>query len=381
MQNLKTWAEIDLSALEHNFKILKNLLRPNTKALAVCKADAYGHGMIEIAKKLEECGADMLAVARVEEGVRLRENNIKTPILCLGEAEPDLAELIVKNNITQAIGDLNIAKKLSQNALILGAKIKVHIKIDTGMGRIGFYWPDNVDNKNFNSENNIAQLANLKGLEIDGMFSHFANAEGDKNYTLRQINKFKEAKNFLEKNGLNLNICHIAASDGAILYPDAHFNMVRFGIVLYGYASTVSGNENSNLNLKPVMTLKSRISAVRELPAKTKIGYGCTAELERNSVIAVLQTGYADGLPRILSNNYSIKIHNKMCKIIGRICMDMCMVDITDLVKSGDKINVGDEAIIYDGDLIVNAARNANTVIHEILCLCNAPRIKRVFIN
>ena len=375
-----TWAEVDLGALEHNFKVLKSLLEPGVKALAICKANAYGHGIIEIAKRLEQCGADMLAVARVSEGVELRENNIKLPVLCLGEAEPDLADLIANNNIIQAVGNLELAKKLSQEALKLNKIIQVHVKIDTGMSRIGFYIPDDKAAR-LKVVNEILELKNLKGLEVKGMFSHFANAAGDADYSQLQLDKFNDIKEQLINNGLKLETCHIAASDAMILRNDTHLNMVRMGIALYGYKSCVTGNIDSELGLKPVMKLKSRIAAVRSLPKGTKIGYGCTHELTRDSVIAVLQVGYADGLPRLLSNNYCVKINNIKCKILGRVCMDMCMADVTDLINDNISVEVGDEAVIYDGDLTVEAAKNAGTVIHEILCLCSSPRIQHVYFN
>ena len=377
-----TWAEVDLSKLEHNFKVLKALLKPGVKALAICKANAYGHGLAEVAKRLEQCGADMLAIARVSEGVELRENNIKSEILCLGEAEPELAALIANNNITQAVGSLELAEKLSQEALSLNKIINIHVKLDTGMSRIGFYVPDDVKARG-EIINKILKLKDLKGLNIKGMFSHFANAEGDENYTQSQIDKFKYVKDSLESKGLKLGTCHIAASDALILNQASHFDMVRMGIALYGYKSCVTGNVDSNLGLKPAMKLKSRISSVRALPKGTKIGYGCTHELTRDSVIAVLQVGYADGLPRILSNKCSVKINNIKCKVLGRIFMDMCMADVTDLINNNNNINVnvGDEAVVYDEELIVDAARNAGTVIHEILCLCSSPRIQHVYLN
>ena len=213
------------------------------------------------------------------------------------------------------------------------------------------------------------------------MFSHFANAAGDADYSQLQLDKFNDIKEQLINSGLKLETCHIAASDALILRNDTHLNMVRMGIALYGYKSCVTGNIDSELGLKPVMKLKSRIAAVRSLPKGTKIGYGCTHELTRDSVIAVLQVGYADGLPRLLSNNYCVKINNIKCKILGRVCMDMCMADVTDLINDNISVEVGDEAVIYDGDLTVEAAKNAGTVIHEILCLCSSPRIQHVYFN
>ncbi|MDY6401983.1 MAG: alanine racemase [Synergistales bacterium] len=369
----RTWAEINLDNLEHNIKTLRKLLNPDAKFLGVCKADAYGHGMTECAKKLQACGADWIAVASVTEGAELRRNGITLPILCLGQANPDLAPLMCEYDITQAVGDLENGRALSDYAGSVGKKIKIHVKIDTGMSRTGFYWPDT--NKE-SVAREIKNLCELPGLEHEGMFTHFAAADDDENFTRLQLKKFLEAKEFLLRLGLSFKLIHAAASVGILNYPEAHLNMGRFGLVLYGYESTDTGNEGSTLGLQPVMKVKSKITAVRKLPAGTTISYGRTFTLKRDSLVAVLPIGYADGLPRVLSNNFSVKIHDVLCPILGRICMDMTMADVTDL----EGVKAGDVAVIFDGDLIPLAAKNSGTIIHEIVC-SPSPRVPRVFIE
>ncbi len=371
----RTWAEIDLDALEHNVKILRGLLRNGAKFLGVCKANAYGHGMLAVARKLQECGADMLAVASVAEGIELRENGVTIPILCLGQSEPELAELICKYGITQAVEDFENANLLSQRAVEINRKIKIHVKIDTGMGRIGFFW----DKHNHQAANEIAELCKLPGLDAEGIFTHFADAD-EPDYTELQIEKFNDALETLSQLGVTFRISHAAASVGVLKYPHAHFNMGRFGLVLYGYESTENGNEGSNLGLRPVMTVKSKISAVRKLPENYTVSYGRTCKLSRDSLIAVLPIGYADGFPRILSNKANVKIHGKICPVIGRVCMDMIMADVTDIANSGESVKAGDVAVIFDEELVTDDARKAGTIIHEILSEI-LPRVTRVYVE
>ncbi len=375
----RTWAEINLDNLAENFKILRAKLNPKSKFLAVCKANAYGHGIIECAKKFQDLGADYIAVASVIEGAELRENGITIPILCLGQANPDLALLTAEYKITQAVGDLENGEKISKIISAKNSKIKIHVKIDTGMSRTGFYWPDD-ENEKLKTAGEIKKLCELPSLEAEGIFTHFAAADDDKNFTRLQLKKFLDAKEKLSALKINFKISHAAASVGVLNYPESHLDMGRFGLVLYGYADTEKGNEGSTLGLKPVMKVKSKITAVRKLPAGTTISYGRTFELKRDSLIAVLPVGYADGLPRNLSNNFSVKIHENLCPILGRICMDMCMADVTDLKLKNINVKPGDIATILDGDLIPTAAKNAGTIIHEILCN-PSQRVPRIFIN
>lgn len=375
----RTWAEINLDNLERNIKNLRGLLRNNAKFLGVCKANAYGHGMVQIAKKLQECNADMIAVASVQEGIELRKKGITIPILCLGQSSSDLTNLICKYKITQTIENFEIGKEFSQKAVQLQKKVKIHIKIDTGMGRIGFFWPEegelNEDEKNKTAQK-ILELCNLPGLEPEGIFTHFADGDNEE-YTNSQIKKFKEALEYLSNLGLKFPIAHAAASTGIIKYPYAHFDMGRFGIILYGYASTETGNKESDLNLIPIMTIKSRISSVRNLPKGSTVSYGCTYKLKTDSTIAVIPIGYADGFPRCLSNKANVKIHNKLCPVLGRVCMDMMMVDVTSIK---DEVKAGDIATIFDEELITESAKKANTIIHEILSQILS-RVNRIYID
>ena len=371
----RTWAEINLDYLAYNIKTLRKILNPEAKCLCVCKANAYGHGMTDCAKIFQDNGADWLAVAAVFEGAELRQNGITLPILCLGQANPELAPMMCEYDITQAVGDFENGQAISNYAVSVNKKIKIHVKIDTGMSRTGFYWPDS-ENEKEKTANEIKNLCNLPGIEAEGMFTHFAVADDDENFTKLQLKKFLDAKKYLSSLGISFKLNHAAASVGVLNYPEAHLNMGRFGLVLYGYASTDIGNEGSNLGLKPVMKVKSKITAVRKLPAGTTISYGRTFTLKRDSLIAVLPVGYADGLPRILSNNFSVKIHNTLCPVLGRICMDMTMADVTDLKE----VKAGDVAIILDEDLVPLAAKNSGTIIHEIVCNPSR-RVPRVYIK
>ena len=243
------------------------------------------------------------------------------------------------------------------------------------MSRTGFYWPDDETAKH-ETANLIDELCSLPGLEAEGIFTHFAVADDDKDFTHLQLNRLLEARRYLAKIGRTFSITHAAASIGTLDYPEAHLDMGRFGLVLYGYASTETGNYGSTLGLRPVMTVKSRITAVRRLPAGTAISYGRTHTLKRDSVIAVLPIGYADGLHRVLSNKLRVKIHDTICPNVGRVCMDMTMVDVTDIPG----VKAGDVATVFDGELAAEEARNAGTIIHELVCSPSL-RVPRVYIE
>ena len=368
----RTWAEINLKSLEKNIEILRTQISNQTKFLAVVKANAYGHGLIEISKKLEQLKIDMFGVATVEEALKLRENQIKTPILVLGQSSPELFDLISDNEITITIENIEIARNFSNFAR--NKKIKIHIKIDTGMGRLGFFWPeDEKSKKKLSSE--IKKISFFPGLKIEGIFTHLAKTT-DKHFTNNQIKKFKEAIEYLNNLGLKFNIIHACASSATLNYPSAHFDMCRFGLVMYGYESTENGNKNGKLNLEPILKVKSKISAIRNLPKDSKIGYDCTFTLKKDSKIAVVPVGYGDGFPRNLSNKANVKINGILCPIVGRVCMDMIMVDVSNV----EEVNEGDVAVVFDEDLIVDDVKKSGTIIHEILCGI-LPRVKRVYVN
>lgn len=366
---IRTWAEIDLDALEHNYRLLRGLA-PDSKFLGLVKADAYGHGAVPVARKLQELGADMLAVACLDEAVELRESGITLPILCLGQTPPELAPELLAYNVTQTVGDLETGKALSAAAVKAGKTLKIHVKLDTGMGRLGFVWgePPTAD-----SARDIIVLSTLPGLEAEGIFTHFANADGDPDYTRLQEGRFREALQVLADCGVKFKICHCAASAAVINYPHTGIDMIRPGIALYGYVPDPSV---ADPGLRPAMTVKSRISVVRELPAGAKISYGCTAALERDSRIAVLPIGYGDGLHRALSNKLEVLIGDRLYPVLGRICMDMCMVDVTD----APGVKAGDVAQIYGPGLTDWAAQLAGTIPYELLCQLTG-RVPRLYLE
>lgn len=370
---MRTWAEIDLAALEHNYRALRALAPQGCRFLGLCKADAYGHGALPVAKKLQELGADMLAVACVDEAAQLRRGGITLPILCLGKTPLELTPMLLEYDVTQAMEDLETGEALSQAAQKAGKKLTIHVKLDTGMSRLGFFWRQDTAQE---TADRIAKLCRLPGLEAEGMFTHFADADGDETYTMDQFTRFLDAKAALEQRGITFKICHCAASAAVLNYPCTHMDMVRPGVALYGYYPAPGMEGLDGPGLEPVMTVKSRIAAVRALPKGTCVSYGCTATLERDSRLAVVPIGYGDGYPRGLSNRMTMKIRGQECPVVGRICMDMCMVDVTDVPDAA----AGDEAVVYDGPLMERAAQLTDTIVYELMCHI-APRIPRVYLG
>lgn len=370
---MRTWAEIDLAALEHNYRALRALAPQSCRFLGLCKADAYGHGALPVAKKLQELGADMLAVACVDEAAQLRRGGITLPILCLGKTPLELTPMLLEYDVTQAVEDLETGEALSQAAQAAGKKLTIHVKLDTGMSRLGFFWRQDTAQE---TADRIAKLCRLPGLEAEGMFTHFADADGDEIYTMDQFTRFLDAKAALEQRGITFKICHCAASAAVLNYPCTHMDMIRPGVALYGYYPAPGMEGLDGPGLEPVMTVKSRIAAVRALPKGTCVSYGCTATLERDSRLAVVPIGYGDGYPRGLSNRMTMKIRGQECPVVGRICMDMCMVDVTHVPDAA----AGDEAVVYDGPLMERAAQLTDTIVYELMCHI-APRIPRVYLG
>ncbi|MCI8303351.1 MAG: alanine racemase [Lawsonibacter sp.] len=368
-RTVRTWAEVDLDALAHNCRLLRELA-PDAGFLGLVKANAYGHGSVPVGRKLQELGVEMLAVACLDEAVELRRGGITIPILCLGQTPPELASELLEYNVTQTVGDLETGKALSAAAEAAGKTLKIHVKVDTGMGRLGFLWGDP---PTAGAARDIIVLSALPGLEVEGIFTHFANADGSGTYTELQRSRFRDALQVLEDCGIRFKICHCAASAAVLNYPETHLNMIRPGIVLYGCMPDPSVK---NPGLRAVMTVKSRVAAVRDLPAGSCISYGCTAELKRDSRVAVLPIGYGDGLPRALSNKLEVRIGDKLCPVVGRVCMDMCMADVTDLPG----VRPGDVAEVYGPGLTDRAAALAGTIPYELLCQLTA-RVPRVYLE
>lgn len=367
------WAEIDLDAIKYNIDSIKR--RVDTKELiAVVKADAYGHGALDVSKTLVENGATKLAVAVITEAMELRHGNINTPIMILGYTPLEFAADLINYDIEQTIFDLEYATKLSEIALNLGKKAKVHVALDTGMGRIGFLINDN-------SLNEILKISSLKGLEVVGIFTHFATAdESDKNYSNKQYKKFTDFNEKLVSKGVNISLKHVSNSGAIIDMPNTYLDGVRAGIVLYGYYPSEDVLKQ-NLDLKKAISIKTQVAHVKILDKNEYVSYGRKFKTERKSIIATLPIGYADGYSRALTGKAKVIINGKFAPVVGTICMDQCMIDVTDI---GD-VHVGDEIIVLgkDKDLKFDAddmAKAMGTINYEVLCMIKQ-RIPRVYIE
>lgn len=370
---MRTWAEIDLDTLEYNYHTLRAMLKPGCRFLGLCKANAYGHGAAVVGRTLEKLGADMLAVACVDEAIELRSSGITRPILCLGQTPAELAPLLLQYDVTQMVEDLETGYALSQAAQRAGRTLVIHVKLDTGMSRLGFLWESGREGETVAE---MARLCRLPGLKAQGLFTHFADADGSESYTMAQFGKFLEARRSLEEEGISFEICHCASSAAMLNYPCTHLDMVRPGLALYGYDPTQEWTELGGSGLRPVMTLKSRIAAVRSLPRGTCVSYGRTATLARDSMLAVVPVGYGDGYPRHGSNQMKMSIRGYACPVVGRVCMDMCMVDVTDVPG----VQAGDVAVVYGGNLLEQAAHISGTITYELMCDVN-PRVPRLYLR
>ena len=344
----RTWAEVDLDAIAHNIKEIRKITNPNAKIMAVVKADAYGHGFLEVAKTLLENGADRLAVAVLQEGKQLRSRGVTVPILILGASGEEAVEDLINFDITPSVFTYEFAKALSYEAERKEKVTKIHIKIDTGMSRIGFLAGEN----NEEIVDEIIKISKLPYIEIEGIFSHFATSdEYDKSYTLLQYGRLMDVCNRLEEKGLNIPIKHICNSAGIMMYPEMHLDMVRPGVILYGmYPSDEV--DKSRLDLIPAMTLKSTITHIKE------------------------PIGYADGYLRKLAKHGKMIVDGVKVPIIGRICMDQCMIDVTNV----HNIDKGDEVIIFgrEGVTVDDLAEWLETINYEVSCVIGK-RIPRIY--
>ena len=367
------WAEIDLDILANNMKNIKKLAG-NKEVIAVVKADAYGHGALDVAPCLLENGASRLAVAMLTEAIELRNNNIKAPIMILGYTPLDLGEELINFDIEQTIYDLYYARELSSLAIKLNKKAKVHIAIDTGMGRIGFLPTD----ESFNS---ICEICSLDGLDAVGIFTHFSSSdEADKEYTQYQFNQIYDFIRKLENNGINIPLKHASNSAAIIDLPNTYLDAVRAGIILYGYYPS-NEVKKENLSIKPALTLKAKIAHVKELESNMYISYNRTFKTSRKSKIATIPIGYADGYIRTLKHDAKIIVNGQLAPIVGNICMDQFMIDVTDIpnVKTGDEVILLGESngIKFNADDI---AKCMNSINYEVLCLLKK-RVPRAYIK
>ena len=369
----RTWAEINLDALAYNMRGIRKITDPHAKIMAVVKADAYGHGVVGCAKTLLENGADRFAVATLDEAIELRREFPDVPIMILGSSMGEEAEDIIRNNIIANVYTEEFARELSDAAVRLGSTAKVHIKLDTGMSRIGFVI---TDGNNGEALDEIARIYKMPGIEVEGIFSHFSTSdEADESYTRLQFKRFIAICDSLKERGIDIPIRHICNSAAIMMYPEYHLDMVRPGIILYGmYPSDEV--DKKRLPLKYVMSLRALITYVKDIEAGRGVSYGKKYIAGGDERIATVPIGYADGYSRLLTGKAEIAVGNQRFPVLGRICMDQCMINVT----SGHNVKRGDEALIFgEGAVTVDdIAGWLGTINYEITCMLSR-RIPRVY--
>jgi alanine racemase len=364
-----TVAEIDLGAIRHNVTQLGSFLRPGVERLAVVKANAYGHGDVEVARACLEAGATRLGVVMVEEGIRLREAGIDAPILVLVEATPEAAKEIIVHSLTPTVFTLNAAQALNDAASVAGSRLNIHVCVDTGMHREGAPLRDGA--------RLVADVAGLNSLDIEGLWSHFAVPEVEEHpFTLSQIERFQQLCADVEELGIEIPVRHLTSSGGIVLYPESHFDLVRMGIMIYGlYPHDAL---RSRCSLRPAMRLVSAVGSVRRIPAGDGVSYGLTYAPERDTTIVTVPIGYADGYSRSLSNQGDVLIDGRRRPIAGRVTMDQITVDCGD-----DDVEVGAEVVLIgsQGDDEITAdeiAAKTGTINYEVVCAVG-PRVPRTY--
>ncbi len=376
-----TVAEIDLAAFRHNVKVVRSLLKPDVKIMAVVKADAYGHGAVACAQAALEAGAECLGVAVLEEGIELREADIGAPILLLGSIFPNEIQDLLHYHLSPTVFHYSLAHLLSRQAEKRGKNVGVHIKIDTGMGRLG------IPPEEFTCL--MQQIKALKNLRIEGVFTHLSSAdETDPDYTLTQLTRFSEALKDCEDHGIDLPPTHCANTAGILKFPQSHREIVRPGIILYGalpspdLAPILEKSEKTSgeNRFRPVMQWKSRILSVQQVPAGRALSYGRTFVTERDSLIATLPVGYADGLSRNLSGKMQVLVHGQRAPQVGTICMDLTLIDVTDIRPN---VQAMDEVVLFgtQGEETITADQMADwegTISYEVLCNVGK-RVPRVY--
>jgi alanine racemase len=374
----RTWAEIDLDAAAHNYQSIRAAMRPGVKMCCVVKADAYGHGAEQLAHLYERLGAQWLAVSNLEEAIQIRACGVGLPILILGYTPPTQAKELSRLNIAQAVLSEKYAQELNAAAENAGVTVKAHIKLDTGMSRIGFLYQD--PKRDADSLQQVVRVCALPHLQPEGIFTHFAaadeGADGEE-FTHRQNASFTDGIHKLEQAGVRFAVRHCDNSAGLMDYPQFQLDMCRPGVILYGMMP--SDKVRTQLDLQRVMRLKSVVSLVKTLPAGTPVSYGCTYRTQREMRVATVPVGYADGYPRMLSGRADVLIHGRRAHSLGRICMDQMMVDVTDIpnVQEEDPVTLigsdGKECITAD-----ELASLVGTINYEITCGISK-RVPRIY--
>ena len=372
---MRTWAEINLDAITENFNNIKK--QTTSRIMAVIKADAYGHGIKEVASVLKDAGADYFGVATADEALELRKLGIDIDILTLGVIFNEDYHTMIENDICMTVVSRDDAEKMSEIAVKLNKKARIHIKLDTGMGRIGFV--AGYDDKKILKE--IEYISCLKGIKIEGIYSHMSRAdEYDKTYSMEQFEKFKKLISLLEDAGIDIPIKHIANSAALLTMKETHLDMVRLGIAVYGLLPSCE-TKAENITLKPAMMLKTKVTHIKTIMHESPISYGGNYKAKAGQKIATIAIGYADGFSRILSSKAKVLVNGHFADVVGNICMDQSMIDVTHI----DNINIGDEVIIFGSDgnntiTVDSVAHLLGTINYEVVCSVSR-RVPRAYIH
>lgn len=376
----RTWAEISLNAIEHNYNVIRNKVADDTKVCCVIKADGYGHGAVELSQVYEKLGADFFAVSNIDEGIEIRKNGSKLPIVILGYTPVSEAENLAEYDISQAVFSLEYAKELSEKCVEEDCICKMHIKVDSGMSRIGFMCQE-FPRDEYSIEE-ICEACCLPNLEVEGLFTHFCVSDEDaegREFTNKQYENFIHVRDSLKKRGVDISVVHCSNSGAIEDYPETCCDMVRAGIILYGLAP--SSKLADRLDLVPAMTLKTVVAFVKEVQKGATISYGRTFTADRKMKIATVPIGYADGFIRQNAKDGYMMVNGKKAKIVGRICMDQTMLDVTDI----EDVKTGDEVVVFgtgeNGEPTADSlAENTGTINYETVCLVGK-RVPRIYIK
>ncbi len=376
----RTWAEISLNAIEHNYNVIRNKVADGTKVCCVIKADGYGHGAVELSQIYEKLGADFFAVSNIDEGIEIRKSGSKLPIVILGYTPVSEAENLAEYDISQAVFSLEYAKELSEKCVEEDCICKMHIKVDSGMSRIGFMCQE-FPRDEYSIEE-ICEACCLPNLEVEGLFTHFCVSDEDaegREFTNKQYENFIHVRDSLKKRGVDISVVHCSNSGAIEDYPETCCDMVRAGIILYGLAP--SSKLADRLDLVPAMTLKTVVAFVKEVQKGATISYGRTFTADRKMKIATVPIGYADGFIRQNAKDGYMTVNGKKAKIVGRICMDQTMLDVTDI----EDVKTGDEVVVFgtgeNGEPTADSlAENTGTINYETVCLVGK-RVPRIYIK
>ena len=376
----RTWAEISLNAIEHNYNVIRNKVADDTKVCCVIKADGYGHGAVELSQIYEKLGADFFAVSNIDEGIEIRKSGSMLPIVILGYTPVSEAKNLAAYNISQAVFSLEYAKELSEKCVEEDCICKMHIKVDSGMSRIGFMCQE-FPRDEYSIEE-ICEACCLPNLEVEGLFTHFCVSDEDaegREFTNKQYENFIHVRDSLKKRGVDISVVHCSNSGAIEDYPETCCDMVRAGIILYGLAP--SSKLADRLDLVPAMTLKTVVAFVKEVQKGATISYGRTFTADRKMKIATVPIGYADGFIRQNAKDGYMTVNGKKAKIVGRICMDQTMLDVTDI----EDVKTGDEVVVFgtgeNGEPTADSlAENTGTINYETVCLVGK-RVPRIYIK